>query len=151
MSIAISVVLHPSKILRFCTLTFALFLLFLGIYIGTLKSLPIANQSILIALCCFAAWRSFLYSQKIAQTSWRIHIDGQGQLRCQQADSDSDPFNLVAGTTLWTHALFLRLHHREKNMKINLVVLSDALSKDEFRRLSVACKWIIAHTEPDTN
>jgi hypothetical protein len=158
MSIAISVVLRPSKILRFCTISFAVLLLSIGIYIGNLKTLSLPNQSVLIALCCFAAWHSFFYNQKIAKTSWRIHIDGQGQLRCQPntqaADATDSPLlNLMPGTTLWTHALFLRLHNQEQNIRMNLVVLSDALSKDEFRRLAVACKWIVAHAEsvrPDT-
>ena len=155
MSIAISVVLQPSKILRFCVISFAFLLLFIGIYIANLKTLSLLNQSVLIALCCFAAWRSFLFNQKIAKTSWRIHIDGHGQLRChstaQAEDVFGDVVKLVAGTTLWTQALFLRLHNQEKNVNINLVILSDALSKDEFRRLSVACKWIVAHAESDTN
>jgi len=150
MSIAISVVLKPSKILRFCAILFAFLLLFIGIYIGSLKTLPLLNQFVLIAICCFAACRSFLYNQKIAKTSWRINIDGQGQLRCQSNAQADAVFELAAGTTLWTQALFLRLHNQEKNVKINIVILSDALSKDEFRRLSVACKWIGAHVRPDT-
>jgi len=156
MSIAISVILHPSKTMRFCVISFSLFLLFIGIYIGKLTTLPVLNQFALIAICCFAAWRSFLYSQKIAQASWRIHIDGQGKLRCQPTEEVGDvlnknPLTIMAGTTLWTNALFLRLHNREKNIRLNLVVLPDALSKNEFRRLSVACRWIIAHTESDAN
>jgi toxin CptA len=150
MSIAISVVTRPSQILRFCLISFALFLLSIGLYIGALKNISLINQSILIALCCFAAWRSLAYNQKIAQTSWRISIGGQGQLHCQPAAQADDVFNnqpcqLLAGSTLWTHALFLRLHNPEENVRINLVILSDALSRDEFRRLSIACKWIVVH------
>ena len=156
MSIAISAVLHPSKIARVCTITFALFLLLIGIYIGSLTTLPMLYQFALIATCCLAAWGSFLYSQKIAQASWCIHVDGQGKLRCQSIAKAGDvlkrnPLNIMAGTTLWTHALFLRLNNQEENIRINLVVLPDALSKDEFRRLSVACKWIVAHAEPGAN
>jgi hypothetical protein len=152
MSIALSVALHPSKIVRICVILFAVLLLSIGIYIATLKNLSILNQSGLVALCCFAAFRCFIYNQKIARTSWRIHISGQGQLRCQSNSetddiSDTPLLNLMPGTTLWTHALFLRLHNPEQNTKLNLVVLSDALSKDEFRRLAVACKWIAAHAQ----
>ena len=144
MSIAISVILRPSKILRFCVISFVFLLLFIGVFIASLKTLSLFNQSALIALCGFAAWRSFSYNQKIAKTSWRINIDGQGQLRCQSNMESDDVFALMAGTTLWTQALFLRLHNQEKNVKVNIVILSDALGKDEFRRLSVACKWIVA-------
>lgn len=156
MSIAISVVLRPSKIVRFCTISFALCLLFIGIYIGSQNTIPVLNKFVLIATCCFAAWRSFLYSHKTAQTSWRIHIDGRGKLRCQSTAKAGDvlkgnPLNIMAGTTLWTSALFLRLHNREENIQLNLVVLPDALSNNEFRRLSVACRWIIAHTKSGTN
>lgn len=147
MSIAISVVLRPSKILRYCTIFFSFLLLSIGVYIGSLDHLSLLERSAFIAVCTFAAWLSFIYAQRHAKTQWHLNIDGKGQLHCQaDSSAESRPFKLVTGTTLWAQALFLRLHNSEDNLQMNLVILPDALSKDEFRRLLVACKWIIART-----
>lgn len=154
MSIAIAVVLQPSKIVRCCVMSFSLFLVMIGIYIGSLENYSYLIRCILTGICGLASWLSFLYNKKIAKTRWRLSIDGKGQLRCQPDSSlraesflssqEINYLNLVTGTTLWPHALFLRLENREDNVMLNLVVLPDVLTKDEFRRLSVACRWIMA-------
>jgi toxin CptA len=152
MSIAISVVLQPSKILRYSVTACAFILLFIAFYVATLKTLTLLNQSLFIAICFFAAWRSFLCAKKVAKTGWQMHINDLGQLRYQAPDvEESYPANLVAGTTLWPHALFLRLHNQKENTRTNMVVLPDMLKKDEFRRVLIACKWMVAHTASDTD
>lgn len=153
--IAIAVVLQPSKTMRICIMLFAVLLLSIGIYIACLDTLSALNQYASMVACFFAAWRIHLYYQQITKTSWHMSIDGHGQLRCRSeslqrissSEVDSNPMKLVAGTTLWAHALFLRLYNPKEKRTLNLVVLPDALSKDEFRRLSVACRWIIARAD----
>ncbi|MCD6026851.1 MAG: flagellar hook-length control protein [Solimicrobium sp.] len=164
MSIAISVVLPPSRIVLSCTILFSFLLLFIGIYTSALKDLSILSRVALMMICSFAVWRVFVYHKKIAKLSWRINIDGQGQLRCHsnvcsnsfQSLSSSakvsqyhleggKPLKLMAGTTLWTRMLFLRLQDTKESTIIHLIILPDDLSKDEFRRLSVACRWIVGH------
>ncbi|WP_133166926.1 hypothetical protein [Solimicrobium silvestre] len=134
----------------------------IGIYIGCLDVPSILIRSFLAVLCGLAAYRIFFQHQKNAKKIWHIAIDGKGQLRCLPVSSsaitptnreffESNPFYLMSGTTLWARVLFLRLHCLEDDVMINLVILSDALSRDEFRRLSVACKWIVAHAESPTS
>ena len=90
---------------------------------------------------------------------WHISISGQGRFHCtlpgEQPDDlidvgpdDSHSFELAAGSILWSGLLILRLKRFDDDNMINLVVLSDAVSEDEFRRLSVACRWINSHARP---
>lgn len=152
--IAIAAVLKPSKTMRLCATLFAILLLIIGAYIGCLKTPNPLNQYAFTAICFFAAWRIYLYQQQIAKTAWHMNIDGQGQLRCQSKPFssqalDSNPLKLGAGTTLWARALFLRIYNQKEKVTHNLIVFPDMISKDEFRRLSVACRWIIARQTSD--
>ncbi len=161
MSIAITVVLRSSKLLHASTLFFSLFLALIGIYLGSLKIFSLLVQFVFVVFCFYAAWRSFLYGHNLTKAKWHISIDGQGHFRCQSSifklnasavnfPDDVSPdgvlFNLVAGTTLWANALFLCLRN-QGGETINLIIFPDALDKGEFRRLSIACKWIVAHTK----
>lgn len=166
MSIATAVKIQPSKLSRKIAILFSLSLVSIGIYIGFLQHLQLYSQCIFALLCFFAAWQSYAHNQKLNKTSWNIMIDGQGQLRgtkivCQHGilkTNESVPIDsfaenefmlegniltLVSGTTLWPHVLFLRLHNVDNKITTNLVVLRDSMSKDEFRRLSLACRWIV--------
>ncbi len=159
MSIALAVVIQPSKLLQLCVTLFASLLIVIGVYVTCLPHLSIFARSVLVAFCCFAVWRGFVYNQKVAQLSWRLIVSNQGQLWCQLNSLPSNSIqtkiflkstavNLLAGTTLWANVLFLRLYNAEYETTINLVVFPDALSPDEFRRLSIACKWIVTQADP---
>ena len=51
---------------------------------------------------------------------------------------------MVPGSVIWPQMLLLRLRTLGDDNMINLMILSDAVSTDEFRRLSIACRWIVA-------
>ncbi|WP_406675694.1 protein YgfX [Sapientia aquatica] len=161
MSIALSVFVHPSKILRSCAIFFSFCLLFISGYLCTQTQLLLSVQVFAVVICALASFLSFRQYLQYSVRSWHLLVLGQGQLRCCSIDGyagnqvshkchDNNVYKLLSGTTLWPKILFLRLQSLECDENVNLVILSDALSNDDFRRLSIACRWIVKHaqTEP---
>jgi len=91
-----------------------------------------------------------------------IHIDisGTGQCRLAQAGSAGPCANtnwphleshgaavaLLKDSTIWPHLLLLRL--QTDNGKIFIVpILPDSVSRDSFRALSAACRWIASRSD----
>jgi hypothetical membrane protein len=155
MSIALSTLIHPSKILHFLAILFSIFLIFIGIYIAGDGPLPIFWRIFLVPICFIASIATLHNARRHNTKKWRITINQQGEFRCQMVtvsnkfqDLRSHPtYFLISGTTLWSCILFLRLRRAQGDTTINLVIFSDALSKDEFRRMSVACRWIVKHAK----
>jgi len=93
---------------------------------------------------------NFINIHEYVKKKWHIHIDNQGEIRCDVkslsiASNDNDEVShyvLNDGSTLWSNILFLRLRSLNGDSKINLVILSDSLDNDEFRRLSLVCRWL---------
>lgn len=52
-------------------------------------------------------------------------------------------FQLAEGSVLWPNLLFLHLES-ERGHKETLRILPDSVSRDEFRALHIACRWIAA-------
>ena len=92
-----------------------------------------------------------------------IHIDisGAGQCRLAEVGSEGSCMNtnwphvgnprvvvaLLKNSTIWPHLLLLRL--QADNGKITIVpILPDSVSRDSFRALSVACRWVATHSNP---
>lgn len=88
-----------------------------------------------------------------------IHISGTGQVRIAAIDEagipcerekwpyvkqDGELVSLLDDSTLWRCMLLLCL--RTEGGKLVVVpVLPDGVSRESFRKLSVACRWIAAH------
>lgn len=51
---------------------------------------------------------------------------------------------LLADSTIWPHLLLLRLQAEDRRIR-NVLILRDSVSAEDFRSLSVACRWIAAH------
>lgn len=162
MSIAIAVVLRPSKLLRIYVSGFALFLILIAIYLGGLNTISGLCKFVLVTICVGTALKSILLGYNAAKATWQISIDGKGHFRCQPMTLKSNTrvanvvqdhvssglpmesiLDLVSGTTLWANILILRVKNGNNEVS-NLVILRDSLEKDEFRRLSIACKWIVS-------
>lgn len=153
MSIAVALVLHPSRILR-CGL--ALFLALLGgifFYMATLGHISFLARIVWLGLLGFAIWRGLVIYQNIAQTYWRLMVDERGQVRCCQAKHpDTSPsfsssdhssmYQLSLDSTIWSHSLFLHLTHAQ-HKSLYLVIMPDMLSQEAFRQLSICCRWLI--------
>ena len=159
MSIAVSVVLHPSQFLLRYLRAFAVVLLIAGVSVACLDELPVVVRSVNVVLCWLGSAYLVVFSHRLHQRTGRLSVSGLGQLRYQSClislpvskhslNQRNDPlFYLSSGTTLWPSVLFLRLRRPAHNSILNLVIFSDSLGLEDYRRLSVACHWIVAHSE----
>jgi|GEM_PF-3226445 len=155
MSIALTLVLRPSRVLQISAIFFSILLIAIAVQIGCNESIAIYLRIGAALFCLSLSLVNILHASAIGTKGWHISISGQGEIRCQMKKNLSDskknhqiqPYRLVAGTTIWPKMLFLRLRSVDSDDKINLVIPSDALDKDEFRRLSIACRWIVKHAK----
>jgi len=156
MSIAISFILHPSKILRFLAIAFSILLVLVAIYVGCFGVIPFPLRVALVLLCLVGSIHNLITHFTASQRHWHIAVGGQGDFRCAIIDShgcavnssssSSLSYRLAPGSILWSKILILRLQGQNDDNMLNLMVLSDAVSDDEFRCLSIACRWINSHT-----
>jgi toxin CptA len=160
MSIAVSAVVKPSRCLLAAVLVLCFGILFIGLMIGFGKvgdlSLPMRLSLAIFSvfLACFGVCHTVRN-----QNPLQLDISGVGQLRvtkmdvpigsCQEKNwphvkGGGEVVRLSKDSTIWPHLLLLRL--QADNGKITVVpVLPDSVSRDGFRALSVACRWIAAH------
>jgi hypothetical protein len=157
MSIAISVVVKPSRRLRFLTAGMSLLLLVIGTLI---VSDVIGDLSFVvrIAAAIFSFFPALFGFYHIAQKGKVLHIDisSIGQIRLREIDdvipreSSKRPyenlvgevFNLSRDSTIWPYLMVLCLQNGSEEKMVP--ILPDCVSRDEFRALSVACRWIAA-------
>lgn len=157
MSIDLSVVIHPSKKLQILAMLFSICLILIGIHLACFSFIPIYLKIIFATSCFIAALFNFFVTKAASRNRWRVLINGRGEIRCQRITGSGEPSSnsdvffkqscyLVSGTVIWSQLLLLRLRTLDDDNMINLMILSDAVSSDEFRRLSIACRWIVAQT-----
>jgi toxin CptA len=159
MSIAVSAVVKPSRFLLAAVFALCFGIAFVGFMIGFGKvgdlSMPmrLALAFFSVFLACFGVCHTVRNQNQI-----QLDISGVGQLRvtkidvsigsCQEKNwphvKDGEVVRLSEDSTIWPHLLLLRL--QADNGKMTVVpVLPDSVSRDGFRALSVACRWIAAH------
>ncbi|KAF1045061.1 MAG: hypothetical protein GAK35_01515 [Herbaspirillum frisingense] len=108
----------------------------------------------LAVVCILAAAIALFQVLRGRKTVW-LHISGTGQIRVVEhlaaSAARAKPqvmkaglAQLLAGTTVWPGMLFLRLR-LESGKTRTIPILSDSVSEDTFRALSVACRWLISH------
>ncbi len=156
MSLALTATAYPSKKLRKYAILFSLLLILVGVFIAELPHLSVLARVVLATACFAVSGLNYFKINRLQQCVWQITIDSKGEIHCRRGDFcprslkinhvyPSNPYQLMHGTTLWHRTLFLRLRRLNDDEMINLVILSDALTHDEFRRLAIACHWIDAH------
>jgi hypothetical protein len=160
MSIAVSAVVKPSRLLFTAVCALCVGVAFAGLMVGFGQvgdlSWPVRLSLAIFSvfLACFGVCHTVRHQNPI-----HIDISGVGRLRltkfdepigsCQEKNwphvkDDGEAVRLLSDSTLWPHLLLLRL--KTENGKITVVpVLPDSVSRDAFRALSVACRWIAAH------
>ncbi len=162
MSIAVSAVVQPSRILLVMVSTMSAIVLAIGasIGIGWIGDLPNVSRFFVDILSIFLEYFGFYHGVCHRKT---IHIDisGVGQLRLTKVSAEGpctdtnwphvrkngEVCHLLKDTTIWPHLLLLRLQ-AESGKITSLVILPDCVSKDSFRALSVACRWIAGQSNP---
>lgn len=163
MSIAISVVVRPSR-LAFCArasislLSFVVGVAIAGSMVGEIG--PV-ERTMLAASCGLLA-AAALYDAARNATAQRLDISGIGQIRLVETTALAAPalteeradiprageaVSLMDDSTFWPFLMVLRLRS-VSGRKTTVIVLPDSVGREQFRALSVACRWIAAHRDP---
>ena len=152
MSIAISAIIRPSRLLFFLSLTMCACIAMVGLLVGLnlggnftfAARLAIACPSIVLAFLAL-----FQISRK--RKTFRIDISGIGQIRMAQYESRHrqsaakwEMVRLAEASILWHGLMFLCLESGDGRTTL-LPVMPDSISADDFRGLSVAFRWIAMH------
>jgi toxin CptA len=160
MSIAVSSVVKPSRLLRATVGCMC----FGAALIGCILGLGQVGNSLLLARVSVAGVCIFL---ALMGANWiarnkkirRIDISGAGQIRLTEyqvpedavpgtdrmkGPNSGDVVRLMADSTLWPNLLLLRLQAEDRRISV-LPILHDSVTADDFRALSVACRWIALH------
>lgn len=160
MSIAVSVAVRPSRMLRRATALMSALLLASGFLLvgSVVGDLPAWQRAVAAALSFFPAFFGFYH---IARNQKVLHIDisSIGQIRLREdlktcgAVQEECPtakgklVRLSRQSTIWPGLLLLCLQDDVGESVVT--ILPDSVSRDGFRALSVACRWIAAHNDPN--
>lgn len=149
MSIAVSTVVQPSKLLSLMTMVVCMTVLCAGTVVGlgfVGDSAP-ALRFVAAGICLLAAIQAFRSERK--RKSYAIHVSGAGQIRLSVGDAKAEPVRLLPASVLWPVLLILHLQNAKQHTEM-VIVLPDSAPSDGFRRLLVACRWV-AMRGPDTS
>jgi toxin CptA len=153
MSIAVSVVIFPSHVLRLIRLGFGTANLGAAAALGFAASWP-SSLAVAGAACCLLAGVLVLRSGALDSKVSRIDISGLGQLRQtvqQGIGSNNAPavlVQLLPASTIWPGLLLLRLRGEDGAVR-SLVLAADSIESGQFRQLSVAIRDIASRIEID--
>lgn len=156
MSIAVSADIRPSRLLLMLMAAAAAIVALIGIFFAFALAgqLSFVLRILLSSVCILVAGVAFWLVLKSRKSVW-LHISGTGQIRLVehhvaiQAAPGAQVMRgglaqLQAGSTVWPSLLLLRL--RLENGRVRTIpVFPDSVSKETFRALQVACRWVASH------
>ena len=155
MSIAVSVVVLPSRLLRLLLAAAAAGSAGVGLTIlcGLVGDLPVLARCV-IALGLFAIALLALRESSKKMPAQILDVSGQGQIRLSSSSNtdcaesaaaasrdDANLCRMLGNTTLLRSILVLRLQ-RGSGQIITLMIFRDSVSTQAFRRVSIAARWI---------
>lgn len=158
MSIAVSAVVHPSRVLLSLLFSMAALAAAIGaaVLAGWLGDLDVMHRAAVGTPPVFMAFFGFYHGVRHRKT---LHIDisGDGGIRIAEPVSgnpcgaensphlvsDGTVVEMLDNSTIWPSLLVLRLRADDGCITV-VPILPDSVSKDAFRALSVACRWIAA-------
>lgn len=161
MSIAVSADIKPSRLLLLITGSACLCVALMGVLMALwMPGLSVLVRIVLAIACILAAAIALTLTLRGRKAIW-LHISGTGQIRVVEhlavASSRAKPqvvkaglAQLLAGSTIWPGLLLLRLRLESGSVR-TIPILSDSVSEDTFRALSVACRWLISHNTAKAN
>ena len=129
---------------------------------GRVVDFPIATRIWIAVFSFILAFLGFYHTVR-NQKTLHIDISALGQLRlmevnvshnsCQEKNrpyviEDRDVVRLLKDSTIWSNLMLLRLQAGDGKITV-VPVLHDCVSRDGFRALSVACRWLVARNSPD--
>jgi toxin CptA len=161
MSIAVSAVVHPSRVLFVLKGGMALIAIGVATAIGTgqIGDLPLAVCALLSSLVFFLASFGFYHGIRSRKTI-QLDISGTGQIRLRNAEVKpsctatfrphvkeiGEVVRLMDNSTLLPRMLVLRLRSESGRVTV-VLVFPDSVNRETFRALSVACRWISVQNE----
>ena len=129
-----------------------------AIAVGYASNLDALPRLLISTLAFFPAFFGFYHGVRHRKT---LHIDisGSGQIRiaevvlktsCASEDrphfrTDGTVVGVMGNSTIWPNLLMLRLRMDDGRV-VALPILQDSVSQEDFRALSVACRWIAARS-----
>jgi len=146
MSIAVSAVVKPSRLL--CMLLIAYAISSGGAAIVLAFVQPERFQfPILIAFLCMLSALAAGHAVVPAQTTRRIDISGLGEIRLlvQHSMGSAQPnlaMRLLPGSTVWPSLLLLLLRDGERGAVTVVAILPDSVPAEQFRKIAVALRAI---------
>ncbi len=164
MSIAVSAVIRPSRLMQvvvilFCAVLFATAVL---LWLRLTGKIPDSVLGVL-TLVCVGAGCAVFFIACARKKFYRLDISGNGQIRlseyrptasasksdrCEDIDGSSEVVQLLRDSTLWPMLLLLRLQSHTGRVTI-VPVFPDSTERRAFRAVCVACHWIAAqNTRP---
>jgi toxin CptA len=153
MSIAVSAVIKPSRLLRGALAAYAAVNLAVATFLAL--SAPGAFRAPLaIGACCLLAAAAALHGLTSAGKMRRIDIFGVGEMRLtvQQKLSETSmhevPVTLLPGSAVWPRLLMLLVRAGDGRAAV-VAVFADSVSAAEFRALAVAIRAIRGQVAPD--
>ena len=153
MSIAVSATIHPSRVQMLAVVGMLIVIEACAFLLGADTALPLAMRTALSAVCAGTGLTAFLVFA-VRRKAFRIDISGIGQIRLQEyrrgaaaaLAGSGEVVQLLGDSTLWPWMLVLRLQSQQGRVT-EVTVLPDSLSRDAFRSVCVACRWIAAHND----
>lgn len=164
MSIAVSTVVMPSRRLAVLLGSFCLGMAAVAAYLVISPTIHLSlawRVALALTLTVIPVWAS--HAPIWRGKSLRIDISEHGQITVtedktctvqsgqaktseppRQGHTGSAVVRLMPDSTIWPHLLLLRLQAEDRRIR-NVLILRDSVSAEEFRSLSVACRWIAAH------
>ncbi len=161
MSIAVSAFVRPSRILFAMTAMMAASAALIGIAIGfglfgdQSQTVRLTSASLVL----FLAFFGFYHGTRDRKTI-QLDISGTGQIRLLKVSEEppctdsnwphvremGEVVRLKSDSTIWPYMLLLRLQSEDGEITI-VPIFPDSVSRDGFRALSVACRWIATQKE----
>lgn len=159
MSIAVSAVVQPSRLLAWMIAVMSITIALVGVAIGfgLVGDFPRWVRFSLPVLFGFIASFGFYHGMQHRKTI-QLDISGAGQIRITKVDSKApcvnanwphvratgEVFRLMPDSTLWPLLIVLRLKS-EESRTLTVTILPDCVPSNDFRALSVAFRWISMH------
>ncbi len=159
MSIAMTVVIAPSRCLRVVLAGFGASLFAAALAVGLLAPARFAGGPVVAAALVFAGL-CLVHAACRATVMNRIDISGLGRIRLavqQDVGAEADGgvlMKLLPGSTLWPRLMLLRLGAADDGAGgacRYVVVLPDSVAPDAFRALAVALGGIAGHVAGSSN
>lgn len=152
MSIAVSAVVRPSRVLALLSLSMGIVLLTAAVLLA--RAATDSLHHVFALVCAIASGALVLFPLR-RRKAFRIDVTGIGQIRLVDTSpeaeaelttssaGDSEVVQLLRGSTFWSSLMVLCLQTGSGHKTV-LVILPDSMDCGAFRALSVACRWIIA-------